>query len=382
MKKILSILVLALIVSSCETKEKQVPLEAYTIEGNAEGIYNGIRVYINEPGKKGKLITKEEALVIDEHFSFKGKMETPKLYYITVNGLNGRLPILLDNSNITITIDKNNFLSSKIEGSILTDEIKEYATGSRTLKQKVKALSLAYDDASFINDTEEMKRIKEESKNVINESNNYPVDFIKNHKNSYASLHILKTQLESRNVNLDKLTESFDALGDDIKKSQNGIELTKRFDAMKKQLELSKATEIGREAPKFSAPDTNGKTVALNDIKGKVTIIDFWASWCGPCRRENPNVVKVYNKYHDKGLEIISVSLDRNGQKDRWLKAIEDDKMNWHHVSNLQYWKEPVAKLYNVKSIPATFIIDENGVIVAKSLRGIALENKISEMLD
>jgi len=117
-------------------------------------------------------------------------------------------------------------------------------------------------------------------------------------------------------------------------------------------------------------------------LKERLPLLISGASWCKPCRRENPNVVRVYEKYHDKGLEIISVSLDKNGQKERWLKAIKDDNMNWHHVSNLKFWNEPVARLYNINSIPATFILDKDGVIVAKKLRGDALEQKIAELLD
>ena len=122
--------------------------------------------------------------------------------------------------------------------------------------------------------------------------------------------------------------------------------------------------------------------LSLYDIKGKATIVEFWASWCGPCRRENPNIVKVYEKYKDKGLVIIGVSLDRPGQKERWRKAIEDDNLNWYHVGSLQYFNDPVARMYNISSIPASFILDEEGKIVAKRLRGKALEDQISKMLD
>ena len=125
--------------------------------------------------------------------------------------------------------------------------------------------------------------------------------------------------------------------------------------------------------------DANFEEVVLKS--DKPVLVDFWAAWCGPCRRENPNVVKVYKEYHDKGLNIISVSLDKAGQKERWIKAIETDKMNWEHVSNLKGWNDPIAKMYNVRSIPATFLLDENGTIIAKNLRGAALGAKIASLL-
>ncbi|MEX0272741.1 MAG: peroxiredoxin family protein, partial [Flavobacteriaceae bacterium] len=142
----------------------------------------------------------------------------------------------------------------------------------------------------------------------------------------------------------------------------------------------SKSTSIGSKAPEFSGPNPDGKQISLAEVKGKATLIDFWAAWCRPCRAENPNVVKVYNKYHDKGLNVIGVSLDRNAEA--WKKAIADDGLEWNHVSHVAYFEDPIAKLYNIDAIPAAFLLDENGVIVAKNLRGPALEEKVSELLD
>ena len=136
-----------------------------------------------------------------------------------------------------------------------------------------------------------------------------------------------------------------------------------------------------KKAPEFTLADTAGTNVALSSFKGKYVLLDFWASWCRPCRIENPNVVRVYKKYHDKGLNIISVSLDKAGQRERWLQAIEKDEMDWYHVSNLQFWQDPIARMYNVRAIPATFLLDADGKIIAKNLRGQALENKIASLL-
>ena len=155
-----------------------------------------------------------------------------------------------------------------------------------------------------------------------------------------------------------------------------GCPYVKDLDGIIKQLEN---VQIGKVAPEFSLPDTAGVSVSLSDFKGKYVLLDFWASWCGPCRGENPNVVKMYEKFHPKGLEILSVSLDED--KDAWLKAIEDDKLTWNHVSDLKGWQNAAAQLYCVNGIPHLVVLDENNVIVAKDLRGEELQNKVAELL-
>jgi len=135
-------------------------------------------------------------------------------------------------------------------------------------------------------------------------------------------------------------------------------------------------------APKFEGPTPSGDILSLDEALGKVTLVDFWASWCKPCRIENPNIVSVYQDYKDKGFKVLGVSLDKPNQKDRWIKAIEDDNLTWNHISNLQYWEEPIARLYGISSIPAAFLLDEDGRIVAKDLRGQALRNKVDELLN
>jgi peroxiredoxin len=142
--------------------------------------------------------------------------------------------------------------------------------------------------------------------------------------------------------------------------------------------QLKSSTEIGDEAPDFSAATPEGGTKSLKSLRGKVLLVDFWASWCGPCRRENPNVVAVYNKYKDKGFDVLGVSLDQDAT--RWKSAIEQDKLSWHHVSDLGGWGSAPAKLYKVTGIPQTLLLDKNGVIIAKNLRGPALEEKLKEI--
>ncbi len=137
--------------------------------------------------------------------------------------------------------------------------------------------------------------------------------------------------------------------------------------------------EIGAKAPDFQLPDVNGKNVSLSDFKGKYVLVDFWASWCGPCRRENPNVVKAYKKYHDAGFEVLGVSLDKN--KDKWIRAIQKDRLTWTHVSDLSYWNSKVVGLYGINGIPYTLLLDKTGTIIGMNLRGRKLEAKLAEVI-
>ncbi|MEO0470726.1 MAG: TlpA disulfide reductase family protein [Bacteroidota bacterium] len=155
--------------------------------------------------------------------------------------------------------------------------------------------------------------------------------------------------------------------------------LQSRIPAFKQQIAREKKLAIGAMPPEISLPTPEGQEFQLSSLRGKVVLLDFWASWCKPCRRENPNVVRAYQKYKDKGFDILSISLDRS--REPWLQAIEADNMSWHHVSDLKFWQSEAAKAYQVSSIPATFLLDREGKIVAKNLRGNALDAKLGELL-
>lgn len=381
MKRVFSVFIIFIVLSACKS-DPQTGLDGYVINGTAPGVHNGVRAYLKTVDNQRREIIQDSAIIVDEKFTFKGEIATPQLWHLTINSLNGGLPILVETKEITISVDPNNLGSSTITGSKTNDALATYLHDVKELSNKRNALFEENKALATSDNPSENARIAKEIKDINQQLADYPQNFISEHPDNYFSLVLLESLVASPNMDLDEIERKLDAMSTELKSSEYGKRIASQLETKKLQMAQFNALNIGNIAPDFSAPDPEGNILALSSIRGKVTIIDFWASWCGPCRKENPNVVKVYQKYHNKGLEIINVSLDRPGHKDRWLKAIKDDNLTWHHVSNLNYFNDPIAKLYHINAIPATYILDESGTIVAKNLRGAALDAKIGELLN
>jgi peroxiredoxin len=233
------------------------------------------------------------------------------------------------------------------------------------------ALQNRYQQAMTSNNEEEVKKVQIDYQALMDNMKVFTKNFVKEHRTSVVAAYITLTQLANQieGAELDSLVAGFPQ---EISKSEYVIKLNEMAQAMKK-------TAIGAVAPDFTMNDPQGKPIQLSSLRGKVVMIDFWASWCSPCRQENPNVVKVYQQFHDKGFEILGVSLDRS--KEDWEKAIKEDQLTWLHVSDLQYWQNNAARLYTVNSIPQTYLLDKEGKIIAKGLRSQELEAKLAELL-
>ena len=300
---------------------------------------------------------------------------------LTIDGVNGQTTIILEPGNIEVVVYKDSIYKSTVEGSfnnaVFNDYKKEYKAQMDNLNSVRKALMASQNDPTLT------KSLKKQMDSSRIELKNFGFQFIKANTDADFSLLLLNSVIDQKGFDLNLASEAYDQIDNSIKiKTINNQIISNQIKTKIKLAEKSQLVSIGQIAPNFSAPNPEGEFVELNKIKGKVTIIDFWASWCKPCRIENPNLVKLYNEYHPKGLEIISVSLDRESQKDFWIKAIEKDQLSWYNISNLKFWQEPIAKLYGVNSIPATFIIDKNGILIAKKLRGSQLDQKIKELFD
>lgn len=373
------IFLLAAIFLSCKTEKQE--KTGYTINVSAPGIYNGIRAYLKTTDEQGKLVNKDTAIVMDGRFAFEGFRKVPTFEYLFIDGQNGYLPIIVENGDIAIQIEKDSIYTSKILGNTSNTDFYEFRLEEKKLKEKMTRLTNLFTQAT-INNSPEKEALYKNMNETKEALSNLPFKYIDQNEDSYLTLILIGNALGNNAIAFEKIESHYNKLSEPIKSTPFGNQVGNYLEMKRQQLIVEQATKIGNMAPNFSAQTPDGKLLSLNDIKGKVTIIDFWASWCGPCRRENPHVVETFKNYHGKGLEIISVSLDNEGQKDKWIKAIEDDNMTWHHVSNLKSWQDPIAKLYGVQSIPATFILDENGKIVAKNLRGAELGAKMAELLN
>lgn len=335
-----------------------------TIKGEQEGKQSNNAYLMN--GKD----TLAQAAITNGKFVLTGNVADITNAYLTLEGTRMRLPVILENADYTVNFDQKNPMETKIEGTANQGIWNEYMAIQNAMRTQQSKLYKEYREAYEAKDTAKIRLLTEEYEKSTKEAEEKQDALIARNADTYAAAFITTNNMSR--LEAEELKAAFEKLGPNAQASEPGQKIAERLTKLS-------CVAIGQVAPDFTLNTPEGKPLSMHSIKGKVKIIDFWASWCGPCRAENPNVVKIYKDFHKKGLEILGVSLDQD--KAKWLEAIEKDKLTWNHVSDLKYWGNEAAQLYCVNAIPHMIILDENNVIVAKNLRGDALRAKIAEML-
>lgn len=389
MKKLFLLLSASAVLFSCSKVGKG----EYIITGTAKGIENGKTIILKtqDPSGMGGLINIDTVKVENGKFEITGKVTEPSFYILQLETIQQPVPFILETGEINIEIDKDSIQNSKISGTYNNDEYVKFNDEMKVVQKKLmdfqKNNTLKMNQAQQTKDTATINSLMAEYQKLQQEvgekSKTKYISYSETHPKSLISALIIQSMLADPSADLKKAEKIYNSFDEELKNTKPGKAIKERLTAINSSVPGAPAAPAAPaanwRAPEFSAPNPEGKVISLKQSLGKVTIIDFWASWCGPCRRENPNVVAIYKEFHSKGLNIIGVSLDQDASK--WKEAIAKDKLTWNQVSNLKGWEEPIAAQYKVEAIPATFILDASGKVVARDLRGTELRAKIEELL-
>ena len=358
--------------------------EKYAINGKVASINPPSKIYLTYRSE-GKAVT-DSSSVVKGVFAFTGEVKdiTPATLLVDYKGVGitnidrktkqDILSIYLVNGTTKVS-GADSLADAKVSGTKVNVDNQAYKAFLKPVNDAYTALDAEYyatpkekrgskDFGDYIDKKEDSIGVKEKAIDSL---------YILANPDSYMSLQALRG-MGGPYPDVSLLQPKFDALAPALRESKAGL-------TYQKYLNVLKTVAVGAVAPEFAEADTNGKMVSLSSFRGKYVLVDFWASWCGPCRAENPNVVKAYNNYKDKNFTILSVSLDRPGKRDAWVKAIKNDGLAWNHISDLKFWDNDAAVLYGIKAIPQNLLLDPNGKIIARNLRGEDLQHKLNELL-
>lgn len=357
---------LLIAISSCSEKQKNA---GFRIKGKITNNTDKI-ISLNEITNQGLILLDTATVNADGTFELQGNVHEKT--FSTITTPNGAVVLVLDSaSDIAVSIDAQKPDAFGVNGSADSEELRKimqsnnvFLIAMRNMENKYTSLTKGNVPSASI-----QARIRNEYDSILL-ARKLELVKLANNTNSVAAYFVSNFLLPD--ADFEFLKQVDERLYSNMPASKYAAELHSRVELMKK-------TAIGQVAPEIIQNDPFGKSVALSSLRGKYVLVDFWASWCRPCREENPNVVRMYNKYKIRGFDVFSVSLDDN--KDAWIKAINDDKLLWTHVSDLQKWNSSVVKDYNIEGIPFTVLLDKEGKILAKNLRGKQLEDKLAELI-
>ena len=356
--------ILSLLILSCSNEN------GFNINGTIDAI-DDTKVYILQADQNNQPFIKDSTTVKSNKFSFKGVSATPQISYIQVEGVNGYVLTILENGSINAELYKDSISKSQVYGTKSNDDFVKYKSETKSLVEKMNTISSEAQDAIMNGDVEIAMKLDKDYKKKEQEVLLYEWDFIIDNLDSYMSALLLEVFMVENKVNKDSIIDVYESFSNRIKVSDVGKNISDLLSQFEDPI------EVGEVAPDFTAPSLDGSNVTLSQelSLNKVTLLDFWAAWCRPCRVENPNLVRLYKLYNNDGFNIIGVSLDRT--KEQWEQAVEDDSLLWTQVSNLNFWNDPIARRYSIRAIPQSYLINQDGIVIGKNLRGDDLEEKI-----
>ncbi len=367
MRKVFVLVAAIAIMVSCTQQKKN-----YTVNIELDGLANG-KVFIQKR-EKGETIKIDSTEAVDGKLTFTCSIDQPSYVALTMeNGGRKYLPFFIENADITIKGHIDSLKKAVITGSKVQDELKAYIDGQSDFQKKKEDLYKEYMSARQTGDTAKMAEVEGKFDGIIEEAKKYSIAYVKTNTKSIIAPFVISTEL-IRVLEAKELDELLKGI--DVSLATNSFYVETR-----EQVDKKLKVAVGEPIVDFSLDTPEGKKLAVSEVaKGtKVLLIDFWASWCSPCRAENPNVVAIYKDFHDKGFDVLGVSLDNDREK--WLEAIEKDGLTWNHISDIKGWQCEGAAHYAVRSIPHTVLVVD-GKIVAKNVRGEELRAKVAELLN
>jgi thiol-disulfide isomerase/thioredoxin len=383
MKRILMLLAVITVIISCNKAGEN----EYIISGTVKGIADGKTVVLEKQDEMGQFIPMDTVKVKDGKFMMKGSAKEPEIMLIQVEAIQGKVPFVLENGDIDIIVDKDSLQKSKFSGTFNNDVFSKFNDDLTKFQKELQKKLMAFQTANMAKmkaaqeakDTIVINKLMKEYQGMQKEGMEFYVKFAEGNPKALLSALIVDSMLNDPSVDVARAKKIYASFSPELKNYKPGKSIQTKLNKIEKPVTVAAAANVGNVAPDFTAPNPEGKSISLKQSLGKVTIVDFWASWCKPCRAENPNVVALYAKYHAKGLNILSVSLDKEASA--WKEAIAKDKLTWNHVSNLKEFEDPIALQYGINAIPTIFVLDAKGVIIAKDIRGEELNAKIASLL-